>query len=173
MYPGSQAKKWGVLDLMQPTISSQLRLLPLIYLSSNHIILSRKYKSYINLLLKNSSKTSHDTMTESNVQYFIYNILFIWSSVSPISTSPFLGEGVLRWCAWVFSSCGKQGLLFVVVCGLFIAVASLVAKRHILVYKLSNTQSYPRWKCSTMWSSVGDALYGKVNFRSTQTKDLF
>ena len=31
-------------------------------------------------------------------------------------------------CACTFSSCGKQGLLFVVVCGLLIAVASLVAE---------------------------------------------
>ena len=32
----------------------------------------------------------------------------------------------LRCCAWAFSSCGKQGLLFVAVCGLLTAVASLV-----------------------------------------------
>ena len=30
-------------------------------------------------------------------------------------------------CAWPFSSCSKWGLLFVVVCGLLIVVASLVA----------------------------------------------
>ena len=30
-------------------------------------------------------------------------------------------------CAWAFSSCGEQGLLFVAVRGLLIAVASLVA----------------------------------------------
>ena len=52
MYPGSQAKKWAVLVLMQLTISSQLRLLPLIYLSSNHIILNRKYISCITSLAK-------------------------------------------------------------------------------------------------------------------------
>ena len=32
----------------------------------------------------------------------------------------------LRCCGGAFSSCGKQGLLFVVVCGLLIVVASLV-----------------------------------------------
>ena len=32
-----------------------------------------------------------------------------------------------RCCIWAFSSCGKEGLLFTVVSGLLIAVASLVA----------------------------------------------
>ena len=34
-------------------------------------------------------------------------------------------------CAWAFSSCGKQGLLFVAVHGLLIAVASLVAEHRL------------------------------------------
>ena len=34
-------------------------------------------------------------------------------------------------CAWAFSSCGEQGLLFVAVCGLLIAVASLVAEHRL------------------------------------------
>ena len=34
----------------------------------------------------------------------------------------------LRCCVWAFSSCGEQGLLFVAVSGLLIAVASLVAQ---------------------------------------------
>ena len=37
----------------------------------------------------------------------------------------FLAALCLRCCAWAFSSCGEQGLLFVVVCGLLVAVASL------------------------------------------------
>ena len=40
----------------------------------------------------------------------------------------------LRWvfvAAWPFSSCDKQGLLFVAVCGLLIAVASLVAEHRL------------------------------------------
>ena len=36
----------------------------------------------------------------------------------------FLAALGLRFCAWAFSSCGEQGLLFFVVCGLLIAVAS-------------------------------------------------
>ena len=31
-------------------------------------------------------------------------------------------------CTWAFSSCGEWGLLFVAVCGLLIAVASLVVE---------------------------------------------
>ena len=41
----------------------------------------------------------------------------------------FLAALGLRCCTRAFSSCGERGLLFVEVCGLLIAVASLVAKR--------------------------------------------
>ena len=34
-------------------------------------------------------------------------------------------------CTWAFSSCGERGLLFVTVCGLLIAVASLVAEHGL------------------------------------------
>ena len=34
-------------------------------------------------------------------------------------------------CTWAFSSCGEWGLLFVVVRGLFLAVASLVAEHGL------------------------------------------
>ena len=37
----------------------------------------------------------------------------------------------LRCCAWAFSSCGERGLLFVVVRGLLIAVASLVEEHGL------------------------------------------
>ena len=37
----------------------------------------------------------------------------------------------LRCCTWAFSSCGEQGLLFIVVRGLLIAVASLVAEHGL------------------------------------------
>ena len=39
----------------------------------------------------------------------------------------FLAALSLRCCAWAFSSCGEQGLLFVAVHWLLIAEASLVA----------------------------------------------
>ena len=40
----------------------------------------------------------------------------------------FLAALGLHCCVWAFSSCGERGLLFIVVCGLLIAVASLVAE---------------------------------------------
>ena len=43
----------------------------------------------------------------------------------------FLAALGLRCCTRTFSSCGKQGLLFVVMRGLLIAVASLVAEHGL------------------------------------------
>ena len=43
----------------------------------------------------------------------------------------FLAALGLRCCARAFSSCGKQGLLFVVVPGLLIAVTSLVVEHGL------------------------------------------
>ena len=43
----------------------------------------------------------------------------------------FLAVLGLRCCARAFSSCSEQGLLFVVVCGLLTAVASLVAEHGL------------------------------------------
>ena len=39
--------------------------------------------------------------------------------------------GCLHCCARVFSSCGEQGLLLAVVCGLLIVVASLVVEHRL------------------------------------------
>ena len=44
----------------------------------------------------------------------------------------------LCFCAWAFSSCDEWGLLFVVVCQLLIAVASLVVAHRLYVPRLSN-----------------------------------
>ena len=45
----------------------------------------------------------------------------------------FLAALGLRCCAWAFSCCGEQGLLFVAVHRLLIAVASLVAEHGLYV----------------------------------------
>ena len=47
----------------------------------------------------------------------------------------------LRCCARAFSSCGERGLLFVVVCGFLIAVASLVEEHGLYAHGLSNCGS--------------------------------
>ena len=43
----------------------------------------------------------------------------------------FLAALGLRCCVRAFSSCGEQGLLFIVVCRLLIAVTSLVVKHGL------------------------------------------
>ena len=43
----------------------------------------------------------------------------------------FLAALGLRCCTWAFSSCGERGLLFVAVCRLLIAVASLAAEHGL------------------------------------------
>ena len=43
----------------------------------------------------------------------------------------FLAALGLCCCVWAFSSCGERGLFFVVVCGLLIAVASLVEEHGL------------------------------------------
>ena len=48
----------------------------------------------------------------------------------------------LRCCARAFSSCGERGLLFVVVLGLLIAVASLVAEHGLQVHGFSSCGSW-------------------------------
>ena len=61
------------------------------------------------------------------IHSFIY--LFIFISLYILLFLAALG---LRCCAWAFSSCGERGLLFVVVCRLLIAGASLVAEHGAL-----------------------------------------
>ena len=58
-----------------------------------------------------------------------------WQRAQQVGPShTFFGGGAalgLRCCAWAFSSCGEQGLLFVAVRGLLIAVASLAAEHRL------------------------------------------
>ena len=54
------------------------------------------------------------------VVFFLYFLYFL-----------FLAALGLRCCTQAFSSCGERGLLFLVVGGLLIAVASLVAKHGL------------------------------------------
>ena len=48
----------------------------------------------------------------------------------------FLAALGLRCCVWAFPSCVERGLLFVVVCGLLIAVASLVVEHGLQACEL-------------------------------------
>ena len=53
--------------------------------------------------------------------FFFFNFIYL-----------FLAALGFYYCAWAFSSCGEQGLLFVVVRGLLIAVASLCCRARAL-----------------------------------------
>ena len=54
--------------------------------------------------------------------YVLFFLIFIYL---------FLAALGLHCCAWAFSSCGERGPLFAAVCGLLIAVASLVAEHGL------------------------------------------
>ena len=61
----------------------------------------------------------------------LVNLLVLVSFSFLIFIYLFLAALGLRCCVQAFSNCGKRGLLFVVVRGLLIAVASLVAKHGL------------------------------------------
>ena len=54
--------------------------------------------------------------------WFVFINLFIYLFLTALG---------LRCYAWAFSICGERGLLFIAVCGLLIAVASLVAEHGL------------------------------------------
>ena len=60
------------------------------------------------------------SLSRIEIKFFIFFNFFLFLVV--------LG---LHCCAWAFSSCGERGLLFIVVRGLLIAVASLVAEHRL------------------------------------------
>ena len=62
---------------------------------------------------------------------FLLGDLFIY-----LLTYLFMAVLGLCCCTWAFSSCGKQGLLFIAVCGLLIVVASLVAEHGLQTHEL-------------------------------------
>ena len=64
------------------------------------------------------------TYTRAFFLIIIFFIMFIYLYL-------FLAVLGLCCCAWAFSSCGEQGLLFVAVRGLLIAVASLVVEHGL------------------------------------------
>ena len=70
-------------------------------------------------------------MLSFNEQFLIFNVvkcIHFFSFYINLFIFLFLAALGLRCCARAFSSCGKLGLLFLVVCGLLTAVASLVVE---------------------------------------------
>ena len=66
----------------------------------------------------------------SNYKFLSFYFFVMLQSITFIFFYYYLFLAVLglRCCARAFSSCGKWGLLLIVVCGLLIVVASLVAE---------------------------------------------
>ena len=60
-----------------------------------------------------------------------HNIVAFFSNFIYLFIYLFLAALGLRCCTRAFSSCGEQGLLFIAVHGLLIAVASLVAEHRL------------------------------------------
>ena len=63
----------------------------------------------------------------------------------------------LRFCARAFSSCGKQGPLFIAVRGPLTIAASLVAEHRLQTHRLSNCGSLAQLLCG-MWDLPGPGL---------------
>ena len=62
-----------------------------------------------------------------------YSFLFFLNLLISFIFFLFLALLGLRCCTWAFSSCGERGLLFLAVCGLLIAVDSLVVEHRLQV----------------------------------------
>ena len=74
------------------------------------------------------SLNSFMTASSSSSSSFFFNCLCCQMILFYIL---FLTARGLRCCAWTFSICAEPGLLFSVVCGLFIAVASLTGEHRL------------------------------------------
>ena len=85
-----------------------------------------EFHAYTPRFLKKGSK---ERWKEESLKQIFKNYLFIYLFIYFIYL--FLAALGLRRCAQAFSSCGERGLLFVMVCGLLIAVASLVAEYRL------------------------------------------
>ena len=75
----------------------------------------------------------------------------------------------LRFCARAFSSCGKRGPLFIMVCGPLSVAASLVAEHRLQTHRLSSCGSRAQLLCG-MWDlprpglePVSPALAGRFS----------
>ena len=81
-----------------------------------------------NILL---SKDSQFLRATCHMMPFIFIYFFIYVFIFSKFIYLFLAALGLRCCVWAFSSCGERGLLFVVVRGFLIAVASLVVEHGL------------------------------------------
>ena len=85
----------------------------------------------------------------------------------------------LRFCTRAFSSCGKQGPLFIAVRGPLTIPASLVAEHRLQTRKLSNCGAWAQLLCG-MWDlprpglePVSPALAGRFSTTAPPGKPCF
>ena len=74
--------------------------------------------------ITNQCMVKHSWWGNGHFLFLFFNLLIYFIYL-------FLAAVGLRACAQAFSNCGERGLLFVAVCGLLIAVASLVAEHGL------------------------------------------
>ena len=87
-------------------------------------------------------------MIHKNQPFFFKLILFIYLFMAVLG---------LCFCARAFSSCGKQGPLFIAVRGPLTIAASLVAEHRLQTRRLSNCGSLAQLLCG-MWDLPGPGL---------------
>ena len=88
----------------------------------------------------------------------------------------FLAALGLPCCVWAFSNCGQRGLLFIVVCRLLIAVASLVAEHRLQARGLSSCGTWAQqlWHTGSRAQAQQLCLMSLVapwHVGSSQTRD--
>ena len=79
-------------------------------------------------VLKTLTEQIHLSQEMRNLILFYFILFILFCSLLFFFFLAVLG---LRCCVWAFSSCGEWGLLFIVVRGLLIAVASLAAEHRL------------------------------------------
>ena len=114
-----------------------------------------------------SESLSHDMIIF--LFFFFFNYWFIYL---------FLAVLGLRFCAWAFSSCGKQGPLFIVVRGPLTIVAPLVAEHRLQTRRLSSCGA-PAQPLHGMWDPprpglepVFPALAGRLSTTAPPGKPM-
>ena len=70
----------------------------------------------------------------------------------------FLKKDLFIFCTWAFSSCGEQELFFIVVRGLLIAMASLVAEHRLQVHRFQQLLCVSSEVAVHSLQSVGSAV---------------
>ena len=84
--------------------------------------------------------TGSDYLTGSELNKGTYSFFFLNLRFYSFTYFNFLAVVSLHCCTCAFSSCSRQGLLFVVVPGLFTAVVSLVVKHRLGIGKAPGLQ---------------------------------